>query len=148
MDLPDPQIETPAANALIVSDEIYRDAGTAKWILAGVFSRIYAPTLPVLQPQMAVFFQVTNVSNPVDLKLRIENADSGTVLLEFGGPIKADSPLEVIERAIQLRGIKFPQFGKYWIQLLSREEILIQAPLYVKQVQESKPDEPSPDTNS
>lgn len=106
---------------------------------------MYAIKAPIFHEHMAVFLQVTNVSKPVDLRLRIENADNGDVLLEFGGPITANSPLEVIERAIQLRGIKFPVFGKYWIQLLSREEILIQAPLYVLEAQPRKPDEPSSD---
>ncbi len=146
MDLPDPQIEKPKANALIVADAIYRDVLSAKWILAGVFNRILAPALPVVQ-DMAVFFQVTNVSKPVDLRLRIEQEEAGELLLDFGGPISAESPLEVIERNIQLRGMKFPAFGKYWVQLVSREEILIRAPVYVKPVPEEEPDEPTSDSD-
>ncbi len=129
MDIPN---EPPACNALVIADHVYRDAETGKWIIAGVFSTITVTAVPYLHPRMEVFFQVTNIAGKADLRFRIEHADSGDQLLDFGGAIAAESPLDVHEHKIALEGIPFRKPGKYWIQVVSAEEILTQAPMYVR----------------
>lgn len=123
--------ETPIPIALMIADDVYQDARTGKWVIAGVFSRITASKVPTAHDKMVVFAQVTGVSSPVDLTFRIEHADSGTPIFQTGGPISAKSPLDVISLQIVLRKTPFVREGKYWIQLLSDEEILIQAPFQV-----------------
>lgn len=127
----DIQAETPVGLALLIADHVYREAGSGKWIIAGVFSTVHTQQLPVKVARMEVFFQVTNISRPVDLKLRIEHAEDGEVLFEFGGPIKSKSPLEVIARKLEILNMPFRKEGKYWAQLTSGGDIVIQAPLYV-----------------
>ena len=80
---------------------------------------------------MSVFFQVTNISAPVDLRLRVEHSDGDTTVLDVGGPMKSTTPLEVISSKILLRNVPFQKTGKYWVQLLSGGEILTQVPLSV-----------------
>ncbi len=127
-------METPTVNSLLFADHIYRDIETRKWIISGVFNTVGFRTFPAEYDCIEVFFQITNVSRPVDLHFRLEKADSGDTLVDIGGPIGSPSPLNVIEHKIVLRKITFPSPGKYWIQLVSNEEILSQAPLYVRGV--------------
>lgn len=122
--------ERPVPLALLVADHVYHDRETGKWVVAGVFSNIGFASLPRTYDSMEIFFQVTNVSQPVDLRLRLEHSD-GEVLLDVGGPIHAKSPLEVIPRRVVLRQLPFKKAGKYWVMLKSGEEILTQVPLYI-----------------
>ena len=125
-------METPTVNSLIFADRVFRDIESKKWIIAGVFNTIGFREYPAVYDWIEVFFQVTNLPQRVDLRFRIEAAETGETLLEFGGPIGSPSPLSVVEQKVVLRGVKFPKPGKYWLQLVSDEAILCQAPLYAK----------------
>lgn len=123
--------EKPIPIALLVADDVYQDIFTNKWVIAGVFSQIIVSKLPATRDQFVVFWQVTGVHEAVDLRLRIEHCETGDPVFEGGGPISAESPLGVISVPIHFRKMEFQKQGKYWVQLLSEEEILIQSPLYV-----------------
>jgi hypothetical protein len=135
-------MQTPTVNSLIFADRVYRDAETKKWIIAGVFNTIGFRSFPARYDWLEVLFQITNVSQKVDLHFRIEEAATGKSLVDVGGPIASPSPLNVVEQKVVLRGLKFPEAGKYWIQLVSNEEILSQTPLYVRKVQPPPPRPP------
>jgi hypothetical protein len=130
--------EPPLPLALLVADRVYHDRETGKWVVAGVFSNIHFPSLPKSYDLIEIFFQVTNVSQPVDLHLRIEHSE-GDLLLDVGGPMKSNSPLEVIARRVVLRNMVFQKPGKYWVMLRSGEEILTQVPLYVGLIKQQAP---------
>ena len=132
-------MQTPTVNSLIFADRVYRDMETKKWIIAGVFNTIGFAAFPGRYDWLEVFFQITNVSQPVDLHFRIELAATGKSLVDVGGPIGSPSPLNVVEQKVVLRGLKFPEAGKYWVQLVSNEEILSQTPLYVRKVEQPPP---------
>lgn len=123
--------ESPIPIALLVADHVYLDRDTHKFVIAGTFTNIHTGQVPCRWPCMAIYFQVTNISKPVDFRVRITRAADQETLFEFGGPIKAASPLSVVENHVVLNNFVFPSDGKYWVELVSREEILIAAPLYV-----------------
>lgn len=131
----EPNTERPVPLSLLIAERIYQDRETGKWVVAGIFSNINTPALPVTQDTLEIFFQVTNISQPVDLHLKLEHAESEAVLLDVGGKVQATSPLEVIHQRIVLRRVPFNRAGKYWVQLVSGGEILLQAPLYVRLIQ-------------
>jgi len=143
--------ETPLPLSLLLADRIYQDRDSGKWVVAGIFSTIFVPSLPRTFDTLEVFFQVTNISTQVDLHLRIEHADGQTVVLDVGGPIQARDPLEVIARKVMLRNVPIRKAGKYWVMLKSGEEILTQVPLHVvhrppkQQQQQSGQQSPEPD---
>lgn len=145
--------QTPTPLALLVADRVYHDRETGKWIVSGIFSTIGFTSLPRNYEHMEVFFQLTDVAGqPVDLHLRIEHAD-GDVVFDMGGPIKANSPLDVIAKRVVLKNMPFKKQGKHWVMLKSGEEILMQVPLFIgivqrknQQQQQQQPpdDEPPP----
>ena len=126
--------EPPVVNSLLIADRVYRDRDSGKWIIAGVFSGLKTRALPGRLDQLNIFFQLTNARRSFDLWLRVEHAESGEVMFEMGGPMHVSpaDPLRVIEHLVRLQDVLFRREGKYWIQLLSGEEILTQAPLYVQ----------------
>jgi hypothetical protein len=125
----------PTPLALLVADRVYHDRETGKWVVAGIFSTIGFGSLPRNYEHMEVFFQLTDVSNrPVDLHLRIEHSD-GDVVFDMGGPIKANSPLDVIAKRVVLKNMPFKKQGKHWVMLKSGEAILMQVPLFIGIVQ-------------
>jgi len=143
---PNEPAETPTVNALLVAERVYRDGQSGNWIIAGVFNTITVSQLPWVHDWMEIFFQVTNVSRPVDLRLHIEHAADANVVVNVGGNIAAPSPLKVIEAKITLRYAPFPKAGKYWVQLTSHQQILSQAPLYVlHRRRDETPAAPGPD---
>ncbi len=130
----DEALEPPVVNSLLIADRVYRDRDSGKWVIAGVFSGLKTRLLPARLDQLNVFFQLTNAGRSFDLRLRIEHAESGEVMFEMGGPMHVSpaDPLRVIEHLVRLTDVLFRREGKYWIQLLSGEEILAQAPLSVQ----------------
>lgn len=130
----DEALEPPVVNSLLIADRVYRDRDSGKWVIAGVFSGLKTRLLPARLDQLNVFFQLTNAGRSFDLRLRIEHAESGEVMFEMGGPMQVSpaDPLRVIEHLVRLTDVLFRREGKYWIQLLSGEEILAQAPLSVQ----------------
>jgi hypothetical protein len=138
-------METPTVNSLLLADHVYRDQHSGKWIVAGVFNTVRAEAYPCHHDRLDIFFQLTNVKDAVDLHLRIEHAETGDVLLDLGGPITAPNPLDVIEQTISVRALPISKPGKYWVQLVSDEEILTQAPLHAKLIRsESDQERPTP----
>ena len=83
--------EKPLPLSLLVADRVYHDRETGKWVVAGIFSNIGFASLPRTYDSMEIFFQVTNVSQPVDLHLRLEHSD-GEAILDVGGPIESNTP--------------------------------------------------------
>ena len=134
--------EPPIVNSLLVADRVYRDQESGKWVIAGVCSSVNTPSLPMGVDEINVFFQLTNASRAFDLHLRIEHADSGEVLLDVGGQMQLDpaDPLKVIENLVRLKRVLFQKPGKYWVQLTSDEEILAQAPLWVRLLPAPRPE--------
>jgi len=128
--------ERPVPLSLLLAERIYQDRETGKWIVAGIFSNINAQGVPFTHDTIEIFFQVTNVSGPVDLHIKLEHADTGTVLLDVSGQLQSQSPLEVIHQRLVLRRVPFQRAGKYWVQLISEGEILMQVPLHVRVIQQ------------
>lgn len=140
-----PLQQPPCANALLIAERVYRDVETGEWIIAGVFNQIILPRLPHTYGRFDIFFQITDVSRPVDLTLRLEHSD-GTVIMNIGGPIRSESPLAVIEKAVHLHDVRFEKAGKYFVQLMSQEQLLIAAPLHVIVRTETTDAHPSPES--
>jgi hypothetical protein len=132
------EAEPPVPIALLVADEVYQEAGTGKWIIAGAFSTINCRAMPAQHPRLNIFFQMTNISQPVEVRLKIEHETQEEVLLNLKGQMRAGSPLEVISQSVQINNLQFKRDGKYWVQLISHDQILSQAPLWVRLI---KPEE-------
>ncbi len=118
--------------SIILCDDVYRDEATKKLVIIGTFNRIYASDFPALHQQMVVLFSLTNAKGSYELWLRISNEATGQDICRIGGPFVQENPLAMVDVNVKLRGVQFPEPGKYWVVLESDREVLRQRPFVVE----------------
>ena len=123
--------EDPECLSLILCDAVYRDAITGKWIIVGVFNEIVTPTVPFVQPLMAIALTLTNARGTFDLALAIEHEESGVEMFRQAGPMTVDNPLHLVDIQVTLGPLEFKVAGKYWLKVLFGERIASQRPFRV-----------------
>jgi len=127
--------------AMVVCDDIFRDAMTGKAILVGAFSEIRCPTFPVRHAKLAVFFSITNGNGEYDLALSIEQEATGRELITLRGPLEVTDPLGIADIDLHLQAVEFPEPGKYWVTLKSDGAIIQQRPIMLRSASESPADQ-------
>lgn len=125
--------EPPNCIALILCDQIYRDAATKKMVIIGTFNRILTTKLPAVHPIMTVLFTLTNARGKFNIYLEIEHESSGAHVLRGGGPMEISDPLAIADILLEFRNIKLDAEGKYWVKVVLEDgEILCQRPFWVE----------------
>jgi len=110
--------------AFLICDSVMRDSQTGKFIINGVFERVWAPAFPVGLPQLSAYFRI-----------RVENkASPHTVALSLASPSGvrekmpplglAVSPNGIAEGSINIMGFPFHSPGEYRIELLIDDTIV------------------------
>jgi hypothetical protein len=90
---------------------------------------------PVVQPQLAVFAQLTGGRGVGSVRVELRHADSDAVIhrtrsAEAG--FDANDPLAVRGVRIRILNLTFPVAGLYWVQLWYDGEVLAQAPVLLR----------------
>ena len=132
----------PSPIALVVCDNVYREAG-GKTALVGLFNRIVANRIPVTHPQLCVYAAVTDTRPGTRFRIVVEHGETGEVVAELQGPPPEKAgPTTICDFVFVLRGLKFPKPGTYFIQFWGNEHLLLQRPFEVEQLKrEEKPDD-------
>lgn len=108
----------PYALALIVCDQIYKDAATGKKSLLGMYSAITADSFPAVHPTTAVFIALTDGHGEVPIKLRLIDVDEEREpVFEIKGRANFSDPRMVVELSLQTPPFQFPAPGEYRLQL-------------------------------
>jgi hypothetical protein len=139
----------PLLQALVLADHIYQDKFTGKMVIAGTFNRLNVftgtpPDAPPKPPQEAgqpapglrklgpreicrvgspwAYISLTEVHGTVPLDLRYVDLRDNVVLVRVELSVKANSPLDTTEVAVQLPVLPTPHAGTYALELLSSGE--------------------------
>lgn len=115
-----------------VAGRVLGERESGERVIAGVFNRFIVPSVPATLDRFDVFVPLTKLGPHVDLRLRVERAESSEVVAELGGPMAAENPLNVVERGVRGKGFPIHAGGEYWLQRLSREEIIVPTPIHVE----------------
>src|SRR6266536_1148545 len=92
-----PAAPDPTVNALLFAAGVYRDSTRLVYLL-GVFNGFYADAFPAPMPRSYVYLSVTDGHGPVELAMRLVDADDEAPLFEFDvPPALFRSPLDVKE---------------------------------------------------
>lgn len=118
--------------SIILCDDVYRDETTKKMVIVGTFNRVGVQRLPAPHPKMCVLFSLTNGNGLYDLSLAVEHERTGNEIVRISGPLEVRDPLMITDVNVELRGVEFPEEGKYWITLRSGETVLQQRPFVVQ----------------
>ena len=90
---------------------------------------------PVVQPQLAVFAQLTGGRGEGAVRVEVRNADSDAVVYRTRSAqarFDANDPLAVRGVRIRILNLAFPVAGLYWVQLRYDDEVLAQAPVLLR----------------
>ena len=104
-------------NALLLCDNASRDAKTGKWMLAGVFDVVWAPSFPAVHESLDVYFRLrvdeAPAARPRTLTLRVVyRGPSG--LLGSTGPVQLTvTSRGMAEGAVRIQRLPLPQPGEH-----------------------------------
>ncbi len=131
-------VETPECLSIIICDDVYRDEATKKMVLVGTFNAIGAVEFPAKHPRMHVLFTMTNGHGTFDMAIRVEHARTSQVLAELSGPCSFEAPDKISDFNIVLKGLEFPEAGKYWVGVWINETLIKQRPIVLVDLREQK----------
>ena len=122
----------PLCLGLILADSLHRDPGSGKWTILGTFSTLFSQEFPCQHPLMAVFGVLSDGRGTVRLEIRLVDVDEehGS-LASAAGEVQFEDPRAVVEFAIPLPGVMFPEPGEYRVQCLADGELLMERRLMV-----------------
>jgi hypothetical protein len=123
---------TPVLLAMLACDHIWRDPGSGKWSLLGVYEWLHAHTEPLEPLELEVYAQLTNLHGVYDFELAILRASDEKELARYalGGRIHAHDPLRRLQIGFCIKRLALPAFGKYVLRLMSDRRIVGDAVLW------------------
>lgn len=127
--------------AILFSDTVIREQGTAKLSIVGSFQFFNAVKFPFLSPPFVVTACFANLKGPIDklkVSVRIEEPNSGLVVFSaaaevgFAGAILR--PEVSYEVPFGINPVQFPSPGVYSVVFLINNEVIGKRDLIVKSI--------------
>jgi hypothetical protein len=118
-----PHREPPVVAAVVLCDSIHTDSTSGKHSLLGCFSLIRFPSFPASAPPFHLYVVVTGArcteEQPMEVRVRITDADQKSVLFDLAGRIGPCDPLSHYELVCEVEGVEFTAPGPYVVQILA-----------------------------
>jgi hypothetical protein len=130
----------PDVQAIITCDRAERDPKSGKLSLIGLFSAVGATAFPTQVEEMCLFVSFTSVrggQSTVGLQLVCldsEDTLDDKIIAAGGALVKAESPNMIVESAIPLGSVVFPEPGDYEFRITCNGERIAYRPLTVKEI--------------
>lgn len=123
----------PKLHALLLSDHIYRDEGSGKYVIAGTFHHVNVGAFPTtLAKSVGVFVCVSGFEGDVDVNLDFVDAESGEALIRSHSlGFRCDDPTLPVEFAVEIPPLPLPRPGRYAMRLAANGTVLGEAPVTV-----------------
>jgi hypothetical protein len=129
------ELPPPVALAMIICDAIWRDPGTGKLTILGVFSELGARNFPAVHPMLAVHVAPTDGQGKIAVKLRLIDVDEEQEpLFETEQEFEFPDRRAIINMNLHMGGIAFPRAGEYRLQLFARNEFLMERRILVREL--------------
>jgi Family of unknown function (DUF6941) len=128
----------PTVRYLILCDDVQTDPENPLRVnLFGLMSAIHSveqPPYPLLVREFCAFIQLTECRGIADMRIEIQHADSGEVLVRTRTRTVSlpSDPLEVIGVNFRIQDCLFAEPGLYWVQLWYNSEVIAQQPLILR----------------
>src|SRR3972149_915766 len=120
----------PVPVSIVVCDSVYKDTGSGKTALIGLFNSITAQKFPTRHPRFCVFVSVTEVRQGATFRLRIVNSESEAVVAELKGPSPPQAtPVDMCDMCFTLSNLVFPEAGLYYVEFWGDDKIIFQRPI-------------------
>ena len=129
-------MQQPKVNALLLTDQLFQDIGSKKFVLSGVFHQINVPELPfVLQKTLGVFASVYGLKGKSVIQLRILDDIENMVLIET---TEMEITSEEENDSLDF-GIEFPPFeifhsGYHYLELIINGVVESRTPIHIYKI--------------
>jgi hypothetical protein len=124
--------------SVIVCDDIFIDGTSHKKAIWGTFDSVFTKVVPAIHPKLSLFVTLTNGRGSRHISVGIERASNSEVIVEVGGPMEFQSPLQIVDVNLSFYRVVFPAFGKYWVTVKEDGRVLAQRPFMVMKVKRPK----------
>ena len=130
-----PNVPAPVAIALVVCDNVDQSS-SGKRALVGLFDRISAVRFPAVHPRLCVYVSITDVRRFTHCKLDIVHGETDKPIVVSQGPMPEEGgPIAVWALVFELEGLQFPEPGTYFVRFFGNDQILVQRPIEVIELQ-------------
>lgn len=129
--------ETPMGLVLAACDMLIEDRQTGKKSLIGLFDKLFAANFPCTHPAMTVMVALTSGHGDYPCELVCRHSDSETVAFSAKGKISFRDPSQVVDLVFQLRQVRFPKSGTYWLHFLVDGVPVLMRPLFIQPAETS-----------
>jgi len=130
----------PNLLALLVADNVYRDARTGKYIISGTFNKLFFSRTNLNQPVMVdgkqrllggmdsgspyAYLCLSDVRGDTKLMLRYVDLADNSQLFEGEIRVTAQSPLDSVEAILPLPRLPVPHPGIFALEILYENELV------------------------
>jgi len=116
----------PILQAILLADQVYKDARTGKNVIAGTFNSLRATEFPTEFDRVTwAFICLTGIHNEASIILRFVDLSNDEILLETESiTVRANNPLTSRDLAIPVPPIPMPHEGGFAFEIHSCDELL------------------------
>ena len=124
----------PTVLALLLCDQVIIDAQTNKKSLIGVFDNLNSLTYPA-KITLAVYAKLRDAEGTYNFKIRLVSLRDESEIANFEiKEAKLPDPLQSVELAFNMIGLKFHETGKYEFQLYANDVYLSRIIMDARQI--------------
>lgn len=115
----------PIVMAMILCDQVIRDAKTGKTTIVGGFSRVNAQAYPCTHRNSGIYVALTEGGGDYEGCLRLSFAETDEPIMEAKGDFHLPGPLAVAELHFEIRALPLPKPGQYRMEFIVDGEPLM-----------------------
>lgn len=115
----------PTIQALLVCESIIEDKASGKKSIIGIFTHLWATSFPCLQPQLGVYFCITDADGSYEFKLELAYLNTDTVIVTADlSKVEINDPLQICDFAVMFPPFVLPGPGRYEFRLSANGEFI------------------------
>ncbi|MDD5437097.1 MAG: hypothetical protein PHX20_06090 [Candidatus Omnitrophica bacterium] len=120
----------------VLCDDIRRE-DNGKFMLIGLFEAINAKKFPAMHPALFVVNRWCKGEGPFTQKIRIVNLKDGSIIFQTDEQAFELADIDRHHTLVsRFNNIAFPNPGKYWVEVLLDNELVINYPLILNEAKE------------
>lgn len=125
----------------LLADHVYQDAGTGKFILAGIFHQLNVVQLPTLyQRTFGLFISLIGVQGVTPVTIEFARKGSQQPLLRTHElEIRSEDPHLPIDFALEVPPIPIQEAGSHVLRIFAHQALLGELPLEIHWIQVETP---------
>lgn len=127
----------PIPLAMIFCEMVINDLKTGNRSLISSFNRINSDKIPCVYPKFNIFLMLTGGVGDYSIKIDCVS-DKAQKIVELSAPIRFGEQNQIIELDFELRGVNFPDYGRYGFNFYLNNEVLISRYMEISPIEQKK----------